>query len=156
MNKPYFSIAEIKKKLEFFCAYQDRCYQEVEKKLATYHLIPEAKNNILIDLIQDGFLNEERFAQSFARGKFRIKKWGKQRIICELKQRNISLPNIKIALKEIDDQEYILTLQRLIETKNKQLSETDFYKRKKKLINYLIYKGYESGLVLEKVTAFFL
>ncbi|XKW98417.1 regulatory protein RecX [Tenacibaculum maritimum] len=133
MSKQVFSVNEIKRKMESFCVYQDRCHKEVEKKIAEYNLIPEARASILIDLIQDGFLNEERFAKSFARGKFRIKKWGKQRITRELKLRDVSSYNIRIALKEIDENDYMATLYELITKRNNSISETNPYKRKKKL-----------------------
>ncbi|TYQ00089.1 regulatory protein [Tenacibaculum adriaticum] len=151
MKKQVFSVEEIKRKLEQYCVYQDRCHKEVEKKLSEYNLIPEAKEYILLHLLQHNFLNEERFAKSFARGKFRIKKWGKQRIIRELKFRDISQYNIKTALKEIDDQEYITTLYELVEKKNESISETNIYKRKKKIIDFLNYRGWESNLIFEAV-----
>ncbi|MGB1042003.1 MAG: regulatory protein RecX [Tenacibaculum sp.] len=149
MSKQVFTVDEIKRKIEQYCVYQDRCHKEVEKKLTDYNLIPEAKEYILLHLLKDNFLNEERFAKSFARGKFRIKKWGKTRIIRELKFRDISAYNIKTALKEIDEQEYINTLYELVAKKNKQVTETNLFKRKKKIADYLLYRGFESNLVYE-------
>lgn len=146
-----YSVAEIKKKLEQYCVYQDRCHKEVEKKLNQYNLIPEAKEYILLHLLQENFLNEERFAKSFARGKFRIKKWGKPRIIRELKFREISDYNIKTALKEIDPDEYLKTLTQLALKKNKSIFEKNDYKRKGKLINFLRYRGYETDLIYDIV-----
>ncbi|CAA0162694.1 Regulatory protein RecX [Tenacibaculum maritimum] len=154
MSKQVFSVNEIKRKIESFCAYQDRCHKEVEKKIAEYNLIPEARASILIDLIQDGFLNEERFAKSFARGKFRIKKWGKQRITRELKLRDVSSYNIRIALKEIDENDYIATLYELIAKRNNSISETNLYKRKKKIIDYMVYRGYEYELLFMAINDF--
>ena len=139
------------RKLESFCVYQDRCHKEVEKKLSEYNLIPEAKDNILLHLLQENFLNEERFSKSFARGKFRIKKWGKQRITRELKMRDISSYNIKTALKEIDEEEYIATLYGLVEKKNKLVTDTNVFKRRKKVADYLLYRGFESNLVYEAI-----
>ncbi|CAA0158969.1 Regulatory protein RecX [Tenacibaculum maritimum] len=154
MSKQVFSVNEIKRKIESFCAYQDRCHKEVEKKIAEYNLIPEARASILIDLIQDGFLNEERFAKSFARGKFRIKKWGKQRITRELKLRDVSSYNIRIALKEIDENDYIATLYELIAKRNNSISETNLYKRKKKIMDYMVYRGYEYELLFMAINDF--
>lgn len=151
MQKPVFSVEEIKRKLEQYCVYQDRCHKEVEKKLGEYNLIPEAKEHILLHLLQYNFLNEERFAKSFARGKFRIKKWGKPRIIRELKFRDISTYNIKSALKEIDEKEYIATLYELVEKKNNAISEGNKFKRKKKLVDFLQYRGYESDLIYKVI-----
>lgn len=151
MSKQVFTIEQIKRKLEQYCVYQDRCHKEVEKKLSDYNLIPEAKELILLHLLQENFLNEERFAKSFARGKFRIKKWGKPRIIRELKFRDISAYNIKTALKEIDEEEYIATLYELATKKNNTISEENIFKRKKKLVDFLQYRGYESNLIYEAV-----
>ncbi|MGQ3677275.1 regulatory protein RecX [Tenacibaculum discolor] len=149
MNKPVFTVEEIKRKIEQYCVYQDRCHKEVEKKLKDYNLIPEAREHILLQLLEHNFLNEERFAKSFARGKFRIKKWGKDRIVRELKFRDISAYNIKSALKEIDEEEYIKTLYNLVEKKNASVSETNHFKRKKKIADYLLYRGFESSLIYE-------
>ncbi|CAA0140892.1 regulatory protein RecX [Tenacibaculum maritimum] len=154
MSKQVFSVNEIKRKMESFCVYQDRCHKEVEKKIAEYNLIPEARASILIDLIQDGFLNEERFAKSFARGKFRIKKWGKQRITRELKLRDVSSYNIRIALKEIDENDYMATLYELITKRNNSISETNPYKRKKKIMDYMVYRGYEYELLFMAINDF--
>lgn len=149
MNKPVFTVEEIKRKIEQYCVYQDRCHKEVEKKLKDYNLIPEAREHILLHLLEHNFLNEERFAKSFARGKFRIKKWGKDRIVRELKFRDISAYNIKSALKEIDEEEYIKTLYNLVEKKNASVSETNHFKRKRKIADYLLYRGFESSLIYE-------
>lgn len=151
MSKKVFTVDEVKRKIEFYCVYQDRCHKDVEKKLRDYNLIPEAREYVLLHLLEHNFLNEERFSKSFARGKFRIKKWGKQRIVRELKQREISSYNIKTALKEIDEQDYIATLYSLIEKKNNFLSETNLFKKKKKIIDHLLYKGFETNLIFEAV-----
>lgn len=156
MQNKVFTVDEIKRKLEQYCVYQDRCHKEVEQKMREYNLIPEAKEMILLSLLQDNFLNEERFAKSFARGKFRIKHWGKQRIVRELKFRDISSYNIKTALKEIDEQEYLKTIYSITEKRNEAISEPNIYKRKRKLIDFLMRKGYENELIyktVDKVTS---
>jgi regulatory protein len=150
-QRKVFTVDEIQKKLEYYCVYQDRCHQEVEKKMKESQLIPEAREKILLHLMQHNFLNEERFSQSFARGKFRIKSWGKQRIVQELKFRNISSYNIKTALKEIDEKEYIKTIYRITENRNNTISETNIYKRKKKLVDFLMRKGFENDLIFKTV-----
>ncbi|TMM32419.1 regulatory protein RecX [Polaribacter aestuariivivens] len=151
MTKKSFTIDEIKRKIEQYCVYQDRCHKEVEQKIRDYNLIPEAREMILLSLMKDNFLNEERFSKSFARGKFRIKSWGKQRIVRELKFRDISAYNIKTALKEIDESEYIETVYRITENRNEVISEPNIYKRKKKLIDFLMRKGYENELIYKVV-----
>ncbi|WP_299016424.1 regulatory protein RecX [uncultured Polaribacter sp.] len=155
-KKKVFTVNEIKRKIEQYCIYQDRCHKEVAQKMRDYDLIPEAQEMILLDLMKDNFLNEERFAKSFARGKFRIKKWGKQRIVRELKFKDISAYNIKTALKEIDEQDYISTIYTITENRNEVISEPNLYKRKRKLIDFLMRKGFESELiykVVEETTA---
>ena len=151
IEQKYFSIEEIKRKLERYCIYQDRCHKEIETKLRAFTLIEEAKNQIILHLMEHDFLNEERFSKSFARGKFNIKKWGKQRITQELKMRNISDYNIKTALKEIDEELYLKTIYKIAERRNEIINETDFYKRKKKLTDFLIRKGYEYNLIFSTV-----
>jgi len=151
IEQKYFSIEEIKRKLEGYCVYQDRCHKEIETKLKGFILIEEAKNQILLHLMKHDFLNEERFSKSFARGKFRIKNWGKQRITRELKLRNISEYNIKTALKEIDEEDYLATIASIAEKRNLFINESDFYKRKKKLTDFLITKGYEFDLIFSTV-----
>jgi regulatory protein len=151
MQNKVFSVDEIKRKIEQYCVYQDRCHKEVAQKMREYNLIPEAKEMILLSLLQDNFLNEERFAKSFARGKFRIKNWGKQRIIRELKFKDISAYNIKTALKEIDEEDYTKTIYRITENRNAVISESNIYKRKQKLIGFLMRKGYENDLVYKVV-----
>ncbi|WP_298489242.1 regulatory protein RecX [uncultured Maribacter sp.] len=147
----FYTLTEATKKLESFCAYQDRCHREVETKLRDMGMIPEATNQIIGHLIQENYLNEERFAKSFARGKFRIKKWGKNRIVNELKQRQITKYNITIALKEIEQEDYIETFDILAKKRLSQIRETNIQQRKKKLADYLLYRGWESHLVYEKL-----
>ena len=154
-NKKSFTVDELQKKMEYYCVYQDRCHQEVERKMTEYELIPEAKEKILLHLMQHNFLNEERFSKSFARGKFRIKNWGKQRIVRELKIKNISSYNIKTALKEIDDELYIKTIEKIAASKNNTIKESNLFKKKKKIYDSLYRKGYESSLIQETILKLF-
>lgn len=148
-NHKTYTVKEASLKLMQFCAYRDRSHKEVEEKLREMRMIPEACEQIIIQLMQEGFLNEERFARSFARGKFRIKKWGRLKIKRELKAREISEPVIKLAMTEIDEAEYHKTLEDLFKKKSDLLREPNLYKRKQKLANFLISKGYESHLVYD-------
>ncbi|WP_024479169.1 regulatory protein RecX [Cellulophaga baltica] len=150
--QPSYTLDEARKKLESYCAYQDRCHKEVNQKLKDMGMIPSAIDQIIYTLIQDNFLNEERFSKSFARGKFNIKKWGKNRIINELKQRGISKYNITTALKEIDEDDYLETLTVLAQKRLDAISEKNIQKRRKKLADYLLYRGWESHLVYDKIT----
>lgn len=147
-----FTVDEAKAKMEAYCAYQERCYKEVKDKLWQMKMIPEAQDIILQHLSKHDYLNETRFAQAFARGKFRVKKWGRQRITRELKQREISAYNIKKGLKEITESEYLETFYTLSQKRFGQLTETNKYKKRKKLADYLLYRGWESALVYSRVT----
>ena len=150
-NQKSYTVDEAIKALEHFCAYQERCHKEVEKKLKELRMIPEARDHIIFHLIQENYLNEERFAKAFARGKFLIKKWGKIRITNELKFRDISSYNIKTALKEINDSDYSNTLYTIAEKKLPLIKETNKYIKKNKLSTFLISKGFESNLVYKVV-----
>ena len=146
-----YTVKEATRALENYCAYQERCHKEVEQKLFDLKMIPEAKEHILLHLMQHNFLNEERYAKSFVRGKFTIKKWGKIKIINELKFKNISIYNIKSALKEINEDDYYTTLKAIAIKKEAFIKESNSFKKRNKLSTFLISKGYESGLVFEVV-----
>jgi len=147
-----YTVEEAKKRLERYCAYQERCHKEVEKKLKELRMIPEARAHIINHLLQENYLNETRFAQAFARGKFKNKYWGKNRIIQELKFRDISPYNITIALKEIPEESYRATFEKLVEKRLAQLhTEKNIQRKKKKLADYLLYRGWESHWVWERV-----
>ncbi|MCX2680508.1 regulatory protein RecX [Galbibacter sp. EGI 63066] len=150
-HTPSYTVEEAKRKLENYCAYQERCHKDVVKKLKGMNMIPIAIDTIIAHLLEHNFLNEERFAKSYARGKFNIKKWGRRRIVMELKARNISKYNIQSALKEISDSDYYNTLDELAKKRASQITETNIYKKKKKLADYLLYRGWESHLVYEKI-----
>ncbi len=144
---------EVKQKLEFYCAYQERCHNEVIQKLRTMTIDSVTIDEVVVHLIQNNFLNEERFACAFARGKNRIKNWGKTRIINELKLRNISQYNILIALKEIDTEEYLEFFHILSENHWQSISEKNAIKKRKKFCDFLLRKGYESNLIYDKLKA---
>lgn len=144
-----YTVDQIKAKMEHYCAYQDRCHYDVEKKMREFFLIPEAKDEILLGLMDDKFLNEERFAKSFVRGKFRIKRWGKRKIVLELKKRNISEYLIKLGLKEIDDDEYFSTADKLILKKIDLVKANNNFELRKKVITFMLSKGYDYELVSE-------
>ena len=148
-----FTVAEAQKKLEHYCAYQERCHKEVRQKLKDLNMIPEASDIIIVHLLEHNFLNEERFAKSFVRGKFNIKKWGRFRLTLELKRKDISKININLALSQIDSDEYIDVFNDLAEKRANLMLESNKLKKKKKLIDYLLYRGWESHLVYDKVNA---
>lgn len=145
--KPKYTLLEAKQKIEAYCAYQERCDAEVRKKLTGWYLYPEDIDVLISDLIQNNFLNEERFACAFVSGKFRIKKWGKIKIKQHLKQKRISDYSIRKGMEEIDGDEYLITLNQLAESKNNQITAKDNWDRRAKLQRYLNSKGYESELI---------
>lgn len=153
-NKSY-TVDEALKRMERYCGYQERCHKEVIQKLRDMSMIPEAIDHIVVKLMQDNFLNEERYAKAFVSGKFRIKKWGKQRLTRELKQRDIGKTLISIALATLSEQEYMEAFHTLAEKKAESIKETNVYKKRKKLADYLFYRGWESHLVYDKVHEIF-
>ena len=148
------TITEAIQKLEHFCAYQERCHAEVISKLYDLKMTSEEIDTIIVRLIEDNFLNETRFACSFARGKHRIKHWGRIRITNELKARQISATNITLALKEISKEEYQNTFDQLSERCWESIHEKNSLKKRKKFCDYLLRRGYESNLVYDKMKEF--
>jgi len=149
-QKKTYTIDEAKKKLEYYCAYQERCHKEVTQKLKDMYMIPQAIDVIIVHLLQHNFLNEERFTKTFVSGKFKIKKWGKHRLTLELKRKGIGKVNINQALSEIKEAEYIEVFNDLAEKRVILIKETNKFKKKKKLVDYLLYRGWESHLVYDK------
>lgn len=147
-----YTVEEATRKMEHYCAYQERCHKEVIERLKSMNMIPLAIDTIVNHLIEHNFLNEERFAKEYARGKFRVKKWGRQRITRELKIREISRFNIQTAMKEITEEEYLNTLHEIALKRVEQIRETNPMKKRKKLADYLLYRGWESHLVYDKVS----
>ncbi|MCV9927695.1 RecX family transcriptional regulator [Flavobacterium sp. LS1R49] len=142
---------EALQKLEHFCAYQERCHDEVVSKLYSLKMTPDEIDTIVVQLITDNFLNETRFACSFAQGKHRIKKWGKIRIVNELKMRNITSTNITLALAGISTEEYLDTFEQLAQKCWDSIQENNQLKKRKKFCDYILRRGYESNMVYEKV-----
>ena len=153
-NEKTYTVDEATKLMENFCAYQERCHKEIEQKLHDLQMIPEAKEKIILHLLQHNFLNEERFSKAFARGKFSIKNWGRIKIVNELKFRNISPYNIKTALKEIDENDYLNTLEKIAKKKWALIKEPNAFKKRSKLVSYLSSKGYESECIYEVMNGF--
>jgi regulatory protein len=134
-------------KLKHYCAYQERCHSEVKEKLYTLGVWKKDHDEIIATLIEENYLNEERFAVSYAGGKWRIKQWGRIKIKHELKQKQVSEYCIKKALKQIDEEEYKNVLQKLARQKYDSLKNEQYLVRKKKTIDYLSLKGYEHELI---------
>jgi len=146
-----FTVQEAQKKLEHYCAYQERCHKEVIQKLKSLNMIPLAIDVIIGQLIINDYLNETRFAQSFARGKFRIKKWGKNRILRQLKFREISAWNIKKGMAEIKADEYLNMFETLFNQLWNQFEHLGNSKCQKKVFDRLQYRGWENELIYEAI-----
>ncbi len=142
-----YDLKLARKKIQAFCSYQDRCHQEVIKKLKSWGLLDESIDMLLGELIEHHFLNEERFSRNFSRGKFRIKKWGRMKISLELKRRGVHQTCINMGLTEIDEEDYFHTLLALLKKKDAMELELNSIKRKAKLIRYLSSRGFEFSLI---------
>jgi regulatory protein len=134
-------------KAKHYCAYQERSHAEVKEKLYSFKLTKVDVETILSQLIEENYLNEERFARLFAGGRFRLKKWGRIKIAYELKQKRVSSYNIKIALEEIDETQYRETLFKLAIQKWKTLKSDQCIVRQAKTQKYLMQKGFEPNLI---------
>lgn len=147
-----YTVRQAFVKMASFCAYQERCHQEVREKLQTFQLSTDEQDEVMSLLITENFLNEQRFAIAFAGGKFRVKGWGKTKIRYELQQRKISISCIQKALNEIDADDYYNKLQELATEKIEELKikvTKMSAKDKSKVYQYLLSKGYESDLISE-------
>ncbi|MGC1242859.1 MAG: regulatory protein RecX [Chryseosolibacter sp.] len=142
---------QAKQKIEQYCAYQERSHQEVRNKLYGFGLHRNDVDEIITNLITDGFLNEERFAKAFAGGKFRIKKWGRIRITHALEAKGVSKNCIRIGLREIEDAPYRETLRELLQEKSRTLEEENVFVLRDRLSMYVIQKGYEPELVWKEI-----
>jgi regulatory protein len=145
---PQLTKEQALQKVKYYCAYQERCHSEVKQKLYSFGLYKKDVEEILANLIEENYLNEERFAIQFAGGRFRMKQWGKVKIKYELKQKQVSDYCIKKALASIDEKDYIKTVQKLFLQKLKTLkSEKNIFTRKRKLQDYLLQKGFEIAVI---------
>ncbi|MGB0357765.1 MAG: regulatory protein RecX [Flavobacteriaceae bacterium] len=146
-----YSVHEALEKLRHYCAYQERCHKEVKDKLYSMQMIPDAVEQITGTLVAENYLNESRFAQQFAHGKFSIKHWGKLRITRELKARAISDYDIRKALLTIDEQAYLEKISSISSKKWQQLAGNSLQVRKQKLYQYLAYRGWETHLIYAEI-----
>lgn len=147
LNKKQLTKEQALQKLKHYCAYQERCHSEVREKLYALGVWKKDHDEIIATLIEENYLNEERFAIAFAGGKFRVKHWGRVKIRYELKQRLVSEYSIKKALKQFDEEEYSATLGKLAKEKYNSLKSDQWMVRKKKTMDYLVAKGYEPELI---------
>ncbi len=147
LYKKYLTKEQALQKLKHYCAYQERSHHEVKQKLYDLGVWKSEHDQIIATLIEENYLNEERFAIAFASGKFRIKQWGRVKIKYELKQKQVSEYCIKKALKQIEEEEYLKVLSRLAKEKYASLKSEQYLVRKKKTMDYLMGKGFEMELI---------
>ena len=150
-KKKSFSVSESLARIYRYCAYQERSHQEVKNKLYEFGLTTDEVDELLTKMITEGFLNEERFAKAFAGGKFRIKKWGRLKIIRELESHGLTKKCIGRGLGEIDLSDYRKTLKNLLIKKADQTEELNLFKKRDKVAKYAIGKGYEPEMVWEMI-----
>ena len=150
-EKKTYNIKEAIEKIKNYCAIQDRCQWETERKLKEYGLDDDVIESIMVDLILEKYVDEQRFAKSFSRGKFRIKRWGKVKIKNELRNRNISEYCINIGISQIDEMEYINNLEKFYIQKRDSLKDKNDFIRKGKIATYLQQKGFESNLIWDLI-----
>ena len=147
MYKKHLTKEQALQKLKHYCAYQERCHSEVKEKLYSLGVWKKDHDAIIAALIEENYLNEERFAIAFAGGKWRIKQWGRIKIKYELKQKQVSEYSIKKALKQIEEDDYVKVLTKLAKEKYASLKNEQYLIRKKKTIDHLMGKGFELPLI---------
>ena len=153
-KKVVYTYAQALEALQEYCAYQDRCHKEVRQKLYELKFYGDLAEEVICELIREKYLDEERFARSFARGRFKMKRWGKQKITRELKLKDVSAYCIKKGLSEIDDEEYALTMENELLRRNKlEKAGLHPYLRRRKLADYIFQRGFESHLTWELIDA---
>lgn len=144
---------EILVKIYKYCAYQDRCRKEIVEKLSDLEINEvEILENYLLHLSKERFWDEERFARNFARGKFRIKGWGRLKIRNELRLKEVSQELISLALKEeIEDEEYLKTLRKFVKRKAQEIKDINLWSERAKIRRFLAQKGYEDNLIIQEI-----
>lgn len=147
MYKKYLTKEQALQKLRQFCGYQERSHSDVQQKLYDLGIRKAEHDEIVSTLIEEDYLNEERFARQFVGGKFRMKDWGRKKIYYGLKEKQVSDYNIKKAMKEIDEEDYLKTLRELAEKKYELLKGEQYLVRKKKTMDFLLQRGFEPELI---------
>lgn len=146
-----YTVKQAVEKAMKYCAYQERCQMEVRNKLWDFQITSDEREEVIMDLIQQNYLNEERYSRAFSRGKFRMKQWGKKKIELALKQKQITSTCISIGLTEIEPEEYLIVLQNLIEKTWNKNQGIQNYKRVAKTAQYIIGRGFEPNLVWDEL-----
>ncbi len=151
LRRKHFTTEQALQKIKQYCTYQERCHKEVKEKLYSYGLHKSDTEKIVADLIENDFLNEERFAIQFAGGKFRMKQWGRKKIQYELQQKGVNTYSTKVALKELDQSDYSDTLHKLASVKWESVATEHPLTRQAKTHSYLMQKGFEPELISKAI-----
>ncbi len=151
LRRKHITAEQALQKIKQYCTYQERCHKEVKEKLYSYGLHKSDTEKIVADLIENDFLNEERFAIQFAGGKFRMKQWGRKKIQYELQQKGVNTYSTKVALKELDQSDYSDTLHKLASVKWESLATEHHLTRQAKTQAYLMQKGFEPELISKAI-----
>ena len=151
MNDKIYDLKIVKERIRHYCAVMDRCQFQVINKLKSYGVSNALIDEILIELIQNKYVDEERFARSFSSGKFKIKRWGRKKIAFELSKLKVPKSCIELAMTEIDDADYMDTITHLTHKKYNLLNDKNTFIRKKKVVDYMLRKGFESDIVWSSV-----
>jgi regulatory protein len=155
MYRKILSKEEALQKLKHFCGYQERCHSEVKEKLYSLGIRKTDHDDLVATLIEENYLNEERFAIQFAGGRYRVKNWGRKKIMFALREKQVNDYSIKKALQQIDEADYKMKLNDLVKKRYDSLKQEQYLVRKKKTIDYLLLKGYEFSLVTQAVNKYF-
>ena len=147
LYKKQLTAEQALQKLRHYCGYQERCHSDVREKLFSLGVRKNEHDTMLATLIEEGYLNEERFAIAFAGGKFRQNEWGRNKIKYALRQKQVSDYSIKKALRQINEKDYHALLEKLAGEKYESLKEEQWLVRRKKTMDYLLQKGFEMELV---------
>lgn len=150
-DRKVYTQKQALEQLRKFCVYRERSQSEVIEKLHKMGFYGDEADNILIQLIDEDFLNEQRFAEAFVSGKYKMKKWGRKLIVQKLKAKQVTEYCIRHAMKEIDEQEYLHNLKSLVEKKWKSLKGEHHLKRKEKTMRFAYNKGYETNLIIQAI-----
>ncbi len=142
-EKKSYTFTEIKQKMANYCVYQDRCHSEVERKMRDFLMIPEAKEDIILYLLKENYLNEERFTRSYIRGKFYMKSWGRNKIKNHLKLKGIPEKLINKCFDEIGEVDYHQTIEKIYKDYSSKLKGIREYQKKSRTLKYLLSKGFE-------------
>ena len=138
-------------KLRFYCRYQQRCQSDIKEKLFELGINNKEHDQLIAELIKENCLNDDRFAAAFVSGRFKMKQWGRKKIEKGLREKRISDEITQRAMEQIDKKEYIAVLNRLAKERYASLKQEQYLIRRKKTMDYLMQKGYETDLVREAI-----